>query len=65
MTSNSLIILPFGRLCIFLDRWWNTFADKYTIAVAHRIGQDKPITVIRYISKDTIEEKVLKLQEKK
>ena len=64
MTSNSLIILPFGRLCIFLDRWWNTFADKYAIAVAQRIGQDKPITVIRYISKDTIEEKMLTSQEK-
>jgi SNF2 family DNA or RNA helicase len=65
LTPNSLIILPFGRLCIFLNQWWNTFADKYAIAVTHWIGQDKPITVIRYISKDTIEEKVLTLQEKK
>lgn len=48
-----------------LDPWWNPFAEKQAIARAHRIGQDKPITVIRYISKDTIEEKILKLQEKK
>jgi len=64
LTSNSLIILPSGRLCIFLDRWWNIFADKYAIAIEHWIGQDKPITVIRYISKDTIEEKMLTSQEK-
>jgi len=48
-----------------LDPWWNPFAEKQAIARAHRIGQDKPITVIRYISKDTIEEKILTLQEKK
>jgi len=48
-----------------LDPWWNPFAEKQAIARAHRIGQDKPITVIRYIAKDTIEEKILKLQERK
>ena len=48
-----------------LDPWWNPFAEKQAIARAHRIGQDKPVTVIRYIAKDTIEEKILALQEKK
>lgn len=48
-----------------LDPWWNPFAEKQAIARAHRIGQENPVTVIRYISKDTIEEKILKLQEKK
>jgi len=48
-----------------LDPWWNPFAEKQAIARAHRIGQDKKVTVIRYIAKDTIEEKILALQEKK
>ena len=48
-----------------LDPWWNPFAEKQAIARAHRIGQEKPITVIRYIARDTIEEKILKLQEQK
>lgn len=48
-----------------LDPWWNPFAEKQAIARAHRIGQENPVTVIRYISKDTIEEKILKLQERK
>lgn len=48
-----------------LDPWWNPFAEKQAIARAHRIGQDKPVTVIRYIAKETIEEKILKLQKRK
>lgn len=48
-----------------LDPWWNPFAEKQAIARAHRIGQEKPVTVIRYIAKETIEEKILKLQERK
>ncbi len=48
-----------------LDPWWNPFAEKQAIARAHRIGQEKPVTVIRYIAKETIEEKILKLQKRK
>ncbi|MEM9544792.1 MAG: SNF2-related protein [Bacteroidota bacterium] len=48
-----------------LDPWWNPFAEKQAIARAHRIGQDKKVNVIRYIAKDTIEEKILALQERK
>lgn len=48
-----------------LDPWWNPFAEKQAIARAHRIGQDKPVTVIRFIAKSTIEEKILALQERK
>jgi SNF2 family DNA or RNA helicase len=48
-----------------LDPWWNPFAEKQAIARAHRIGQEKPVTVIRYIARETIEEKILKLQERK
>ncbi len=57
--------LTAANYVFILDPWWNPFAEKQAIARAHRIGQDKPITVIRYIARDTIEEKILKLQEKK
>jgi len=48
-----------------IDPWWNPFAERQAIARAHRIGQDKPVTVVRFIAKSTIEEKILKLQERK
>ncbi|MBL0026075.1 MAG: DEAD/DEAH box helicase [Saprospiraceae bacterium] len=48
-----------------LDPWWNPFVEKQAIARAHRIGQNKTVMVTRFISKNTVEEKILKLQDKK
>ncbi|MEZ4918665.1 MAG: SNF2-related protein [Saprospiraceae bacterium] len=48
-----------------LDPWWNPAIEAQAIARAHRIGQTQPVTAIRFISRDTIEEKILVLQEKK
>jgi SNF2 family DNA or RNA helicase len=48
-----------------LDPWWNPSTEQQAIARAHRIGQDKHVIAIKFISKDTIEEKILRLQEKK
>jgi len=48
-----------------LDPWWNPAAEEQAIARAHRIGQKQPVTVIKFISKDTLEEKIVKLQAKK
>jgi SNF2 family DNA or RNA helicase len=52
--------------CVFLiDPWWNPAAEEQAIARAHRIGQKKHVFVWRFITKETIEEKILKLQERK
>lgn len=48
-----------------LDPWWNPFIEEQAIARAHRIGQENPVTVMRFISKDTLEEKIIKLQARK
>jgi SNF2 family DNA or RNA helicase len=48
-----------------LDPWWNPAAEIQALNRAHRIGQDKSVFVYRYISSDTIEEKITRLQEKK
>jgi len=50
---------------MILDPWWNPFIEEQAIARAHRIGQHHPVNVIRMISTESIEEKILKLQEKK
>lgn len=48
-----------------LDPWWNPTTEQQAIARAHRIGQDKNVFAIKFITRDSIEEKILKLQERK
>ncbi|WP_286969721.1 DEAD/DEAH box helicase [Flavobacterium sp. UBA4854] len=50
---------------LFLDPWWNPFAEKQGVGRAHRIGQMNKVNVVRFISKNTVEEKIIKLQENK
>ncbi len=46
---------------VHLDPWWNPAAEDQASDRAHRIGQDKPVTVVRLITRGTIEETVLAL----
>lgn len=48
-----------------VDPWWNPAAEMQAIDRAHRIGQDKKVFVYKAITKNTVEEKILSLQEKK
>ncbi|MDO4259340.1 MAG: DEAD/DEAH box helicase [Actinomycetaceae bacterium] len=48
-----------------MDPWWNPAAEAQAVDRAHRIGQTRPVNVYRLAARDTIEEKVLALQEKK
>ena len=50
---------------IHYDPWWNVAAQDQATDRAHRIGQDKQVTVFKLITKDTIEENILKLQASK
>ena len=48
-----------------LDPWWNPASEMQAMSRAHRIGQDKSVFVYRYITSNSIEEKITRLQEKK
>jgi SNF2 family DNA or RNA helicase len=48
-----------------LNPWWNPKAEAQAISRAHRIGQARNVFVYRFISVETIEEKIARLQEKK
>jgi len=48
-----------------LDPWWNPACELQAIQRAHRIGQTKEVKAVRFVTKDTIEEKIIALQEKK
>ncbi len=50
---------------IHLDPWWNPAVEDQATDRAHRIGQTRPVTVIRLISRGTIEESVLSLHGEK
>jgi SNF2 family DNA or RNA helicase len=51
---------------VFLvDPWWNPATEDQAADRAHRIGQDRPVLVYRLVAVDTVEERILALQERK
>ena len=50
---------------LLLDPWWNQAAEEQAIGRSHRIGRTKPVIAKRYISRETIEEKMLKIKKLK
>jgi SNF2 family DNA or RNA helicase len=48
-----------------IDPWWNPAAENQAINRAHRIGQEKHVFVYRFITENTIEEKIQLLKERK
>mgnify|MGYP005751142085 CR=1 FL=1 len=52
-------------IVIHFDPWWNVAVQNQATDRAHRIGQKNVVTVYRLIARDTIEEKIVQLQERK
>lgn len=52
-------------LVIHYDPWWNLAAQNQATDRAHRIGQTRDVLVFRLIARDTIEDRILEMQEKK
>jgi superfamily II DNA or RNA helicase len=48
-----------------LDPWWNPAVEDQAADRAHRLGQTRPVLVYRIVTQDTVEERILALQEKK
>jgi SWI/SNF-related matrix-associated actin-dependent regulator of chromatin subfamily A3 len=48
--------------CFLMDAWWNAAADEQAMDRVHRLGQTRPVRVIRFVAKDTVEEKMLAMQ---
>ena len=57
--------LTSADVVIHLDLWWNPQAENQATDRAHRIGQKNIVEVIKLITRGTIEEKILVLQDKK
>lgn len=50
---------------IIYDPWWNPAAESQAADRAHRIGQDKPVFVYKLITENTVEEKIIAMQDRK
>ncbi len=50
---------------LIIDPWWNPFVEQQAIDRTHRIGQTKNVNVYKFITKNTVEEKILNLQKTK
>ena len=50
---------------IHLDPWWNPAVEMQAADRTHRIGQDKPVFIYKFIARETVEEKILELQNRK
>jgi SNF2 family DNA or RNA helicase len=57
--------LTAADIVIHFDPWWNPAAENQATDRAHRIGQTRPVTVYRLLTRGTVEEQVVRLQAKK
>jgi SNF2 family DNA or RNA helicase len=57
LTAASYVLL--------LDPWWNPAVERQAVDRTHRIGQSANVTIYKFITKDTVEEKMLHLQKQK
>ena len=48
-----------------IDPWWNPAIERQAVDRTHRIGQTKSVFIYKFITKDTVEEKIIALQNKK
>jgi len=64
-TGGTGLNLTAADTVIIYDPWWNPMVENQAIDRAHRIGQSKKVQVFRLITKSTVEEKILSLQQNK
>lgn len=64
-TGGTGLNLTAADTVFIFDPWWNAAAENQAIDRAHRIGQRNTVMAYKFITKDTIEEKIILLQQKK
>eukprot|EP01083_Nonionella_stella_P077978 213153_1 len=63
--GNLGLNLTSANRVFLLDPWWNPAAEDQAVDRVHRLGQLRPVEVIRLIMKDSVESRVVELQAKK
>ncbi|GAB2818687.1 DEAD/DEAH box helicase [Ferruginibacter profundus] len=65
MAGNTGLTLTAADYVFLFDPWWNNAVQQQAIDRTHRIGQTKNVFAYKMICKDTIEEKIMQLQQSK
>ena len=65
MAGNTGLTLTAADYVFLFDPWWNNAVQQQAIDRTHRIGQTKKVFAYKMICKDTIEEKIIQLQQRK
>lgn len=63
--SGTGVNLTVASRVYLLEPWWNPAVEKQAMDRVHRIGQTKEVRIVRIIARNSIEERILELQEKK
>lgn len=63
--GNTGFNLTAASHVVMLEPYWNPFNEDQAVVRAHRLGQMRPVTVYRLLVPDSVEDRILRLQEKK
>ncbi|CAK9188538.1 unnamed protein product [Ilex paraguariensis] len=63
--SSAGINLTAASRVYLLEPWWNPAVEEQAMDRVHRIGQEEDVKIVRMIARNSIEERILELQEKK
>lgn len=63
--GNAGLNLNAANNIIILDPFWNPYIEEQAIDRAHRLGQTRPVKVHRVLVANTVEDRIIELQEKK
>src|SRR5205823_9884118 len=64
-TGSVGLNLQFTNYVFPVDRWWNPAVEDQAINRAHRIGQKEPVIVTRFVTQNTIENRIAEVLEQK
>ena len=65
MAGSTGLNLVSANNVILVDPWWNPAIEEQAIDRVYRIGQCKPVNVYKFITNDSVEEKMLRIQNRK
>ncbi|KAL7498338.1 hypothetical protein ACHAWT_009386 [Skeletonema menzelii] len=65
LAAGTGINLTRANWCYMMDCWWNEAVESQAMDRIHRLSQTRKVTVLRFVMKDSIEESIIKMQERK